>query len=441
MTQNWVKLLFAYGPFALLVLFVFILEQRVRSRVRGPKASRMDRGLYLAVWSGIFLLAIVATVVWVKLNLNEEAVIRGRLLGLLPSDKIQTPFQDMFIRGAYTGQQRNDYFWRIFSPHKLEDGTAVQLYIDTGPPPKENITIFELPIAAEFYSQSEVQLHFDRQQRRLLLRSPSGYKALKIVDPQEVVTSAPRTLPFLSIPKVLAQEDVDFSEMSARLQSDDPVTRVYARRELSELQAGAFPFAQHVLTNESSYYNYRLRLGVITALNGISSRVPISLDSAAICEIALSAADSDLTLRSQAEQLLSRHREVSLKACAAAPQCTRQHVEEHGFSSLDSAGLLLYVGNVTMREEAEIYLLPLEKKKALMQRSGFNGKELKSQIKKLKNETAAPLLDADGYVRKMLARGAAMKVVRSYSRTPTSLILSETHHHGKDNVLLTICGK
>ena len=82
MAETWVKLLFTYGPFALLILLIFVVERKVWGEVRCPDNKAPVHFVYGATWVAIFLTCGVIVWVWVHNNVSQGyTVIRGSLTG------------------------------------------------------------------------------------------------------------------------------------------------------------------------------------------------------------------------------------------------------------------------------------------------------------------------------------------------------------------------
>lgn len=71
---EWVKLISLYGPFSLLVFFVFVVEYKIRKSYKQEKGDykKIYMGLYLINWVIIFILAYYSIDVWKTLNLEKS---------------------------------------------------------------------------------------------------------------------------------------------------------------------------------------------------------------------------------------------------------------------------------------------------------------------------------------------------------------------------------
>jgi hypothetical protein len=127
--EEWISLLFIYGPCALLVFFLFVGEAKARTAVKDaiPEAKRTNVAIYCLTWAAIFGLLIVAVVAWYQLNFPGEFAIAGQFQGLQGSETIyaETSYPDaaLFLNKQYMGRSaRFTYNWRLVSRKRLPDG-------------------------------------------------------------------------------------------------------------------------------------------------------------------------------------------------------------------------------------------------------------------------------------------------------------------------------
>jgi hypothetical protein len=313
MNETWAKLLFTYGPFGLIVLFIFVLEVKARAQMKDTGAKSARVVIYVLTWMSIFALGTVVVVAWMKMNLVNEASIRGHLTGLSVSDSIETPFEHMYLRRAYSDSShtRYDFDWMIVTPRKLENQFPIKIYLDQSTADHEDLTIYELPISPDFYQPGrEIDLRYDRSHRALSLRDASGRAIPLKVASDSLQGQAQNDRPSFFragfITKVLAQSRPDLRSLSNRLEADDSIIRTQARVDLASMGPSAASFMETTLSNPGS--SYRLKLGVISALNAMSQRnINVALSPVAVCGIARAAGDADLALRSQASTYLRTH--------------------------------------------------------------------------------------------------------------------------------------
>jgi hypothetical protein len=122
----WVKLLFTYGPFALIVFVAFVLERLARAHKK-ESPSPSATAIYVATWTLMFVMAGVITWVWYKTNVApSEFAIRGRLAGLKGDEQLRTRFHLLFLRREYENPPNFEVSalpkeFRTLEAHELED--------------------------------------------------------------------------------------------------------------------------------------------------------------------------------------------------------------------------------------------------------------------------------------------------------------------------------
>ena len=81
--ENWVRLLYTYGPFALLVFFVFVAEKKSRTALREADqiTKRPVSVVYILNWVAIFSLLAFACYAWYDIYLHRDPTIEA-----LPAD-------------------------------------------------------------------------------------------------------------------------------------------------------------------------------------------------------------------------------------------------------------------------------------------------------------------------------------------------------------------
>ena len=79
--ESWIKLLYTYGPFAILVFFVFVTERKSRmaKNEAPPDEKKRLMVVYLLNWVIIFGLVLFSMYAWTRINLDGEPTIKGRI--------------------------------------------------------------------------------------------------------------------------------------------------------------------------------------------------------------------------------------------------------------------------------------------------------------------------------------------------------------------------
>lgn len=336
-SETWIKLLFTYGPFALLTLFVFVILGKAKSQMNDSAKRNPVRVLvYSSTWFAIFGLCGIIVWVWIRMNVpSQEFTIRGHLTGLQDDEKFASRFADMFLKRLSYEQHRSfDYEWRIITRDKLPDAQSISLLIDRSTKEHEDLVEYVLPIHSDFYATNAiVDLKYNRQARKLELFQGGEFTPLKVTwssDAGEVQGAlqepAEGSIGFLKwVTTVFAQSGINAEILGRRLESDDPVIRLDARAELARAGPDSLSYIRDVLQNRES--SYRLRLGVISALNSVKDISASSLGLAAGCAIKAAAGDSDSAIRLEAKRFLSAHRDVDAVTCQSV---TRPTIEGFG---------------------------------------------------------------------------------------------------------------
>lgn len=357
MPETWSKLLFTYGPFALLVFVSVVLERRAYSQwkethrsARSTTAHVAVAGIvYLCTWLTIFLTCGVITYVWLFLNVRSEMSVRGRLTGLQGTEQVTATSNDLYLRRIYAAQHRFDVSWRIISPARLPPGTLIDLYLDLSSSDHEDVTVYELPVTPNFYdTDQEVVLSYDRNTRALVVVS-DGNRQLRAKKPsaQARPESSHEVMPGWIrhwLPTIFAQGD-QAQLIGKRLESSDAIIRTKARGELAELGSAALPFIQQILGDPSS--SYRLKLGVIVALNAMTTAPTLGEPSQ--CAIVEAARNSDETLQEHAKKYLESHQDAGAVCGRFGALLGRLNIQQWSNQSLSDSKLRelgFYVGEV-----------------------------------------------------------------------------------------------
>ena len=304
--ETWIKLLFTYGPFALLIFFVFVIENKARATLNESPAERKTPFLvvYLGVWAGIFLLVVFIGYAWTKMNLSSEYTITGTFENLSGDEKIVSRQDNLFLCRHRLQHGRFDESWRLISPKKLETGTRIKFIFDRGrtEASKENETDHELVVCEEFY-KAPVVIRYQRDKKKLILKYDGKETEIPPLDyePKDGLTR----LPGFFIGMAHAGETPNPVAFAKLLESDDPFIRRDARVELGKMEEAALPYIQTVLGDPKS--SYRLRVGVITALGTMEHLKLAQLSPATINALIEASSNKDAALRNSALRLFRKY--------------------------------------------------------------------------------------------------------------------------------------
>lgn len=333
--REWIPSLFTYGPFAILPLLVFVVERILNSRKKHAEQAEKKtyRILYVSNWI-VILGSIVYCVIFWTVTYGGKPEIIGTIENLSNREILATTQADLFLNKKYKTNSVSDYQWRLVSDKPFPNGKKVSLTIAVFKPeiekdgvlitPDPDLWEYKLPIESYFYKE-EVLLK--RKQNKLFLDHNGTETELKgeplrnnaLPKPDEDSAS------WAILPVAHAQAaQTSFSpeDFTIGLESPDIIVRRRARAELANQDpAVILPWIDQVLNGKSSY---RLRLGVIVALNGISQselsvdRIPQSTIEA----LQIAVGDPDYTLRNEAVNFLNRYNLV--------PAFLYEHIDARG---------------------------------------------------------------------------------------------------------------
>src|SRR3569832_1439661 len=330
--ETWSIILYTYGPNAVLILLVLVIERQVRSAWRNANGNNKREqtffiSLYGLTWLMIFGVAICSIYFWWVINLSRRPQITGTIESLPNVEILGTTFADLYLHKNPKGGGYSDYdLLLINKDHKQwPDGAKVKLTIQA---PRLNsrdddLYEYELPIHSDFYKtgvclkrrQNKLLLDYKGQEKKLQERLlPSNTLPSSVQLSVPVPTSSVKRPTWDLLPTVYAQAQEAqaaqraFSsyEFTVGLESPDEIVRRQTRLALSiQDQSVALPWIDSVLKDNGS--NYRLRLGVLVALNNMPNLRAESLSPATVTAIQNSLNDPDDALRNEALALAYKY--------------------------------------------------------------------------------------------------------------------------------------
>ena len=306
--EAWIKLLYTYGPFAILVFLVFVTERKARTAMK--EAAREEKSrmtlIYLLNWAVIFGLVLFSMYAWTRINLNGEPTIKGRIENLSGREVISTGSAFFFVHRIYVVPGRAEYMWRLVGPRKYNDGEKISIVLDPNDPNlgEAGITNNELTIKSSFYD-GEVRISYRHDLNKLFV--DDGGKQVELPQSQQMIAEQPEPawLDFLST-TAFAQGSFQPAPYVSSLESPDPVIRRNARADLARQGAAAVPWIEDCWNNPKS--SYRLKLGTLIALNNMSAVNTGGLRPSTITEFQRASSDPDEALRTEALKFLNRYR-------------------------------------------------------------------------------------------------------------------------------------
>lgn len=306
--EAWIKLLYTYGPFAILVFLVFVTERKTRTAMKEAardEKSRMTM-VYLLNWAVIFGLVLFSMYAWTRINLSDEPTIRGRIENLSGREVISTGSAFFYVHRVYVVPGRAEYMWRLVGPKRLSEGEKVVIVLDPNDPNlgEAGITNNELTIKKNFYDR-EVRIAYRRDTNKLYI--DDGGKQVELPQSQEMIAEAePESSWDFLTTTASAQGQFQSAPYISSLESPDPVIRRNARADLARQGASAVSWIEDCWNNPKS--SYRLKLGTLIALNNMSAVNTQALRPSTIAEFQRASSDPDEALRNEALKFLNRYR-------------------------------------------------------------------------------------------------------------------------------------
>jgi hypothetical protein len=336
---DWIRMIASYGPNAILVLLVFITEKKIRTAIKedpGPEKKKLVY-VYIFNWFLIFGVAIFAIYAWKKLYIDAKPEIRGTLFNLSSLETLSSTSADLYQNKREKGNSHSAYdsYWRLI-PEALpwDEGAKIRFVIQ-GPKPNskdDDLYEYELPIERGFY---ETPVSLIRRQGDLFLdRNGRETKLQGGVLPGNGLPISKQTGRSTELFPVAyaqtAQQPFSSYDFTVGLESPDAIVRRKTRYDLSlQEQTVAVPWIDSVLRDPKS--SYRLRIGVLVALNNMPHLRAESLTPAIIAAIQNTLNDPDDALRNEALGLARKYKLI--------PVIVYEHIDFSGKSQAYGPGI------------------------------------------------------------------------------------------------------
>lgn len=339
--DTWAKLLYTYGPFALLVFLVVVIERTIHSAWRqadqnNKRTQTFFLGLYGVTWFVILGVAIYSVYAWYRINLAQRPQITGTVESLSNVETLGTTFADLYLHKNPKGGGYSDYdLLLINKDKKWPDGAKVKFTIQTPPRPnlqEGGLYEYELPIQSDFYETGVV---LRRRADKLYLYHGGQEKELQgeLLPGNAQPTGAliePSWELFPTAHAQTTQQAFSSHDFTIGLESPDAIVRRKTRYELSlQDQTVAVPWIGSVLQDKTS--SYRLRLGVLVALNNMPNLPAESLMPATIAAIQNNLNNPDDGLRNEALGLAKKYKLI--------PVTVYEHINYSGKSQAYGPGI------------------------------------------------------------------------------------------------------
>ena len=332
--ETWSNLLYTYGPYAILIFMVGVIARQVYSAWQKADSNNKRQQTFFLLLNGMTWLMIFGVVIfsiyaWSIINLSRRPQIEGIIENLPNVEILSTTVADLYLHKNPKGGGYSDYDLLLINKDNKQwaNGSKVKLTIQAPRPNSrdDDLYEYELPIRSDFYKtkiclkrrQNKLFLDLDNKETELaggLLQSnelPSEVQS-SVAKPASNLKTAAWDL----IPTAYAQTEQfakaakpAFSsyEFTVGLESPDAIVRRKTRYALSvQDQSVVIPWIDSVLKDKAS--SYRLRLGVLVALNHMPNLRTESLLPATIAAIQNSLNDPDDALRNEALGLATRYK-------------------------------------------------------------------------------------------------------------------------------------
>jgi hypothetical protein len=158
--RDFANVVYVYGPFALVLVFIFIAEWRLRPSLRndsGP-VRRVTIFTYAGAWIAALALAAICVLAWFKYNFHREYVINGTFEHIKNNETIYGDDSKLWLQRNYKVHQYN---WHILSAAPIPADKPMQFTLSRQINNQVEDRIISLPIRAEFYNGQNVRMWYD----------------------------------------------------------------------------------------------------------------------------------------------------------------------------------------------------------------------------------------------------------------------------------------
>jgi hypothetical protein len=304
-------LLFNFGLAGLLVFLVFVVERQLRG------LRSVSNGLFLTLYPANWLVTFgVVALLAYRGFFPSEFTLSGEVQNLKGGETVRGTGQaDEFYTFQKYRSQTSDVFdlrWRVTSNRPL---ASLSFLFFKGPADDgERHSVAVDPTAYK----TGLTMRYNRENNTLVLVGSDG-KEQKTVSADAPVTHAVLE-PWLET-VVFAAVEPSVDAIFGRLQSNDPLVRRDARRELAQLGLPILPSIEKVLLSETSSYLLRVgTLSVLTNMPGVSSKIT----EPALAAITAMTKDRDPVVRDLASSLVTNAEVVRLEV--NSPTITRWRI-------------------------------------------------------------------------------------------------------------------
>ncbi len=362
--EFWMNLIFLYGPIALLVFFVFLIEPRIRKAMVEVIANkRVALALYVGHWVFVAALAIFICVWWaITNNPKSEHIIKGKIEGLLDGERIFTHSENLYLRRIIIRETNVDYEWRVITNNPIQDGTKIDFILDKSTKESEDVKTYEIVCNSNFYTDL-VKIVYRRNKDRFVLVHKNKEEELQPIEQASQMTEpsfAKNPFKFVSYAQSTQPSPFSPDDLKRRLESDDPTIRYKARSDLAKIakqEPSVVIWIQQILVNQNS--SYRLQLGSVIALNimkdfDTANKLDTSATSAIhkLCDI------SDITLKTQANLFFQNYPALTRKVNPQGTIVQQEHMSIINQSDFHG-NVAVYVGDIKKDKPFQILVFEI----------------------------------------------------------------------------------
>jgi hypothetical protein len=302
---DFIKVIYLYGPSALLVFILVFAESKARSALKDAPAGNVV--LFKAIYSGVWItfFSLVAVICFMFYNANREATIEGTFENLEGSDTVASSAPFYFHKVYIDNLAKHfNYEWRVITNMPFPSGTTLTFDFDRVTEHGPRSDQYEINVDSSAY-KAPIRILYHHKDDTLTLQSNG--QTINLTSKEQLTQRSQRNW-FSSV--AYAAETFSPSGFADRLQAEDPIIRRGAQDELVKDGGLAVPWIEQSLADPKT--PDRMRAGLLAALTRISSNETGALDTGAIDSIVLANASKNDLLHRTARHYLATHATWSL---------------------------------------------------------------------------------------------------------------------------------
>jgi len=281
------------------VFVVLVVESKARKAWQSER-SKITGAIVALTWVAIFSLCGISVYAWFWVN-RPPFVLSGSVQDLHGTETIGS--KELYSVPEYYDRQRDIFNinWAFITTSPKPEGQTLKFrFFRTA---NEDGIPYQLTVSPELYRTPIIIVAVGEGNNRKL-NLPGQVKGASLAVAND--SRREEGMPGLRLlTSVYAQSQSSLESLFGRLESYDPLVRRDARDELAKRGVAVLPDVQKVLT--SSKISYRLRLGIIDALNKMQGLKTDSLSNEAYAAIVRAQNDPDPTLSDEASRFVKKY--------------------------------------------------------------------------------------------------------------------------------------